>query len=74
MGAFSSLTMNVSAHDFGMPGKNSASFDSDGITPGSILIFLSPSWFRAAIRTVSGFSTRPSGPAPSLSHMRMNFT
>ena len=28
-----------------MPGKNSASFESDGITPGSILIFLSPRWF-----------------------------
>ena len=36
MAASSSLTMNVKAHDFDSPGKNSASLDKDGITPGSI--------------------------------------
>ena len=64
--------MNVNAHDFDSPGKNSASLDSDGITPGSIVTFLSPRWFFSAIRTVSTFSTRPCSPLPSFSHMRMN--
>ncbi len=58
--------------DFDSPGKNSASFERDGITPGSIVTFLSPRWFFSAIDTVSALRTRPCSPWPSLSHMRMN--
>ena len=42
------------------------------MTPGRPLIFMLPKPFFSAACTVSVFSTGPSGPLPSFSHMRMN--
>src|SRR5262245_48324143 len=72
-GVCSRLTMNVYAHPFGTPGKNSPSFVSDGIEVTQPGLLRSPRPSAAIWATVLGLSTGPPGPLPSFRIMRMNF-
>jgi hypothetical protein len=73
VGASSVLIMKVRPQVLGMPGKNSASFESGGMAVFTSRTRHSPIWLRAIMSTVSARSTRWPLAAPRFRIMRTNF-